>query len=225
MTKRCAFLICALLAAVAVSATFASTSFFGPTGLIVMPTAEILGQGQVQLYANYLERDDYHETPYGVNLGLGQGMELGISTIDETGDNDGTKTIVNAKYALSSNNMTGGSMAVGAINAADHSGFRGTIITADDGEVCPYIVMSKKTAFGPVSLPLTLHVGYIGGMIDGTMLGASADLTPNVTLMADWVDNFSDLSYGISFNASNGLSIKAAAVDGDFTAGLTFSVR
>lgn len=216
MTKLyCVLALCALLAA---SAT-AGTSFFGPSGLITMPTPDTLSLGEVQAFANYITRDDSNEAPVGVNVGLGFGIEVGATRVHETGAMGGDEVIINAKYVAFGGNMLLPKVAVGAINAAGNKDFLGSFIDTSEGEINPYIVAGKS-----INLPgggsLSLSAGYIAGSLNKGMYGGSVSLTPNVQLMADYVPSWSALSIGARYHSNSGLGIQAAFIDGEFATGI-----
>lgn len=225
MTKWFMFLLCTLLFVSMAASVGASTSFFGPAGLLVMPTAETLGQGQCQLFANYIDRGSYQETPAGINLGLGHGIEAGVASVNETGLFAGAKTIVNLKWMALAETETRPALAVGAINAAGNQNFTGTlVITHEAGKIAPYFVASKKLAIPGCKMAVTGSAGYIGGNFNGIMLGADAKVTPKLNVMADWVNNYTNLSLGARYQATDSISVGANLINGDFAVGTTYAL-
>jgi hypothetical protein len=223
MKTRLLFLFCAVLLASMVLPAGAATSFFGPSGLLVMPTAETLGQGQLQVFANYIDRGTYQETPIGVSMGLSHGIEVGVSSVNETGLNAGSKAIFNVKWIALPETDTMPAVAVGAINATDNTKFNGTVeLTADKGMIAPYFVASKKLALSGCKLALTGHAGYIGGNFSGAMLGVGAKVTPKLDVMADWIGNYSNLSFGARYQATDSLGVNASLINGDLSVGTAY---
>ena len=222
MTKRFVLIAYALMICVVVPAS-AGTSFFGPSGLPVMPTTETLGQGQFQLFANYIDRGEYSESPVGLNVGLGFGMEVGVASIHETGDFGGTTAIVNAKWTVLRETLVRPAVAVGAINATGNDEFTGTlIITKEAGKAAPYFVLSKKLALPGTDLAISGSAGYVGGNLNGLMLGASANLSSKLEVMADYIDNYSELSLGARYQATDALSVNVNMIDGDLALGASY---
>lgn len=205
----------------AVSAT-AGSSFFGPSGLISIPTTETLGMGEFHAFANYTFRDGYDEAPVGVNVGLGFGLEVGATRIHETGSNSGNEVILNAKYVAFKGNLVMPQIAVGAINLANNKDFLGTFISVEEGEINPYVVASKSVAL-PGGASVSLSAGYIAGSLDRGMYGASLSLSPKLTLMADYVDNWSKLSFGARYQTDSGLGLQASLIDGNFAGGISYT--
>ncbi len=217
------WLFCAVLVALlVVPAIAAAPTFFGPTGLIVMPTAESLAPGQVQIFANHISRDDAKDTAYGGNVGLGHGLEIGATASNETGPNVDTEYILNAKWTAIAETDAMPAIAIGGINLLANDDFRGTFITKPGkSEADPYIVLSKKLPGSKYAV--SGHAGYIGGSIAGIMLGGGARVTPNLDVMADWIDNFTGFSFGARYQPTNDLGLSASIIDGDFAAGISYS--
>ena len=70
---------------------------------------------------------------------------------------------------------------------------------------------------------VSLSAGYIAGSLDRGMYGASVSLSPRVTFMADYVGNWSKLSFGARYQADSGLGLQAAYIDGHFSGGIAFT--
>lgn len=216
------FALCALLALGAAASVSAGASFFGPTGLITMPTTDTLGMGEAQVFANFVTRDGSDLLPYGANVGLGAGIELGITEVHETGASGGNEAIINAKWKAFQGNLVMPSVAIGAINIANNNDFLGSFTDTSGGEVNPYIVVGKTLGLTG-GRGVSLNVGYIGGSIMSTMYGGRVSLSPKVELMADYVPNWSQLSVGARYKTDSGLGLQLASIDGNFAAGITFT--
>lgn len=222
MTKR--LLLCAVLLTSVAASAGAGTSFFGPSGLLVMPTADTLDRGQIQLFANYINLDDYEEIPVGINAGLGFGIEVGASSVSETGMFAGTSTLVNVKWTALPETAIRPAVAVGAINAGRNEDFTGTIIRSKEkGKVAPYFVATKKLAVPGCGVAITGSAGYIGGNLSGPMLGVDAKVMPKLDLMADWIGSYSNLSIGARYQATDSLGVHASSINGDFAIGTAYT--
>lgn len=216
------FALCALLAIGAVASATAGSSFFGPSGLIAVPTADTLSMGEFEAFANYSFRDGYDEAPVGANVGLGFGLEVGATRIHETGANGGDEVILNAKYVAFKGNLIMPKIAVGAINIGNNKDFLGTFISAEEGEINPYVVATKSVDL-PGGGSVSLSAGYIAGSLDRGMYGARVSLSPKVDLMADYVGNWSKLSFGVRYHGDSGLGVQAGYIDGHFSGGIAFT--
>lgn len=218
-----ALALCATLVLGAAAFGSQGASFFGPTGLIGMPTADSLGMGQFRVFANYLTKNAYDEAPYGVNVGLGYGLEVGATQIHETGTNGGNTNIINVKYTAFKGNLVMPAVAVGAINVAENKDFLGSFINAGTtGKIEPFAVASKSFKVPGVA-DFSLHAGYIGGNLDRAMYGASMSISPKIELIADFIPNFSKFSIGARYNLPSGFGVQAASIDGDFNAGIAYT--
>jgi hypothetical protein len=207
------FALCALLGLGAAAYAGTGTSFYGPTGLIIMPTAETLGLGEANVFTNFASVDSADITPYGVNAGLGFGLEVGGTDthVSNGGDADG---FINAKWKAYDGNLVMPAVAVGAFNVTSNDGFT--------GDIAPYIVATKSLTI-PSLATLSVSAGYLAGDVDKAMFGAKLGLTSKVDLIADYVPDLTDLSIAARYNMPSGFSLQAGAIDGDFTAGFTYT--
>lgn len=80
------------------------TSWFGGTGMIVIPTAEVLAPRQWQAHYNMIEAEgasDWHYL-YGGNVSPMEGLEVGVTVLDDayTPEGEDEETIFQAKYQM-----------------------------------------------------------------------------------------------------------------------------
>ena len=203
MKKLFVGMICSAIVCGALGAAAADPSLYGPTGLIVMPTADSLGFGQANGFVNYVDWDDGETTAAGANVGVGLGVELGISYLDY----DDSATIVNAKWNLKREGLLTPGIAIGAINLTETDDF--------PHDINPYIVLSKRLSVPASSIAFSGHAGYIGGDIEEFMIGASADLTPKIQIAADYIGDFTELSVGVRYAVTDDLKLGVSSVDGN----------
>ncbi|NDD67562.1 hypothetical protein EBZ35_07970, partial [bacterium] len=132
----------------------ADPTFFGPSGLIVIPTAESLEYQQFNLAYDFRGTSTAKQGYYKFNMGMFKNVELGI--IGGATPTEGV--FINMKYFLISDaSRYPMSFAVGLQNLASKS---------DTGL---YLVMSKKFQGG-----LSAHLGFntfISDQIDPTLMG------------------------------------------------------
>lgn len=226
----------------AVGAAFAAPSFYGPTGLIVMPTARAVGARQYSVFATRADNESpilgapgyRDEIPgplqcvnMGLNYGMGGRLELGATAVslaprvslgDPSPGNSRTEVIFNAKLVLLAETAEHLALAVGALNLASNRDF---------GALDPYVVLSKTLGAKSSPRALTGHLGYIGGDIRRIMLGSSYGLTPRITLLADWVRDNPGLSCGARYTAGGNLFMDVASIGGQFgvSASYSFAVK
>lgn len=214
-------LVAALVLTVA-GAVAAAPSFFGPTGLIVMPTADAMGLGQANAFVSYLDWGADDELVYGANAGIGFGVELGVAQVDDS-NVSGSETILNAKWNFLKETLVTPGVAVGAINLTGNDDFSGSIATADEGKIDPYIVVSKKVDMPSTTYSVAAHLGYVGGNIDEVMIGGSLQITPDLSIAADFIDGYSDFSIGARYRPFDRMLVGVGSIDGNLLLDASFS--
>src|SRR6187455_1100088 len=106
------FLVAALGLALAGRAS-ASPNFFGPTGLLVIPTADTLAPQSWNVHLHLTE----NVVTYGANYGLAKQLELGVTGFDP--EHSDTKALINAKYALLMETGKAPGIAIGVVDLID----------------------------------------------------------------------------------------------------------
>jgi len=174
----------------------ASPTINGPTGLVMMPTAEGLKYKEFNTGLNYLppfhkgEQDDDGETigedkegvfSYYANLGTFEGFEIGF-----TGKGGREGVFINMKYYLVSDTTENPlTMAIGLQNLCSYY---------DTGL---YMVASKQ-----MNMSLGLHFGFLGRFYSGTsdtnmMFGTKYFLNEQWALLLDTVGEHNVYSWNI----------------------------
>lgn len=200
--------VCALTPAAA------AQSFFGYTGLVQIPTADALSQGEWTVGAYGLNLEEGVDTMlYAVTAGVSQGLEVGLVKLNE--DDESGETLINAKYRIVAETEKRPAVATGVIDLAG------------EDETTAYIVMSKsvsppkKPQYAEITAP-RVHIGIAGGDIDGIFLGASAVVGNRLTLMVEYDSR--DVNFGARLAISKSIRLHAAVLSGDNVAvGLSFS--
>ncbi len=211
MIRFClALVLCALLA---VTANAAGQSFYGPTGLLFVPTAETLGMGEASIFANLLSVDHREMTQYGVNAGLGYGLEVGWTEVHMSGNGD-VGGMLNAKWDVYKGNLVAPAIAIGAMNLTNSGDI--------SGDIQPYFVATKSFTL-PNLASLSVAAGYWAGTVDKAMFGAKLGLASNIELVADYIPDMTDLSVGARYNAPSGLCVQAGVTDGNFVGGVSYT--
>jgi hypothetical protein len=206
-------LLMAGLMALGLAAT-AAPSFFGYTGLVVVPTADSLNQGEYNLGAMALNLDAGADSNvYLANMGLADSFELGFARFKPEGGKG--ETLINAKYMFRGETERNPAMAVGVVDLTDET------------DTSTYIVLSKrmggqaKTALGEITSPM-IHIGVGGGRLDGIFGGVSATLGERFTLMAEYDSR--DVNFGARLALTSEIRIHAALLDGeDVGTGISFN--
>jgi len=208
--------VVAVLAVVAAgpTAAWSSSSLLGPTGLLLTPTAEVLGMSQWNAGGALLADDAEDVTALYANVGLFKGLEVGASRVKPEGG--GAETFVNAKFLLPQPIPLKLSLAVGVVDITDQV------------DSTPYVVFSHMIGGGLIlqqgafSSP-QVHVGIGGGQLDGIFGGISAKLKDRIDVMAEYDGD--DIKLGAKFPLSANVQVTAAALDGldDFGVGVSLS--
>ena len=209
-----AVVLAAALIAMGLGAATAAPSFFGYTGLMVVPTSETLDKGEYNLGAMTLNLDEGADSNvYLANMGLADSFEVGFARFKPEGENG--ETLINAKYMFRNETEHNPAMAVGVIDLTDET------------DTSTYVVLSKsisgpmKTALGEVTSP-RIHLGVGGGRLDGIFGGVSATLGERFTLMAEYDSR--DINFGARLAIMPEIRIHAALLNGeDVGIGFTFN--
>jgi hypothetical protein len=188
----------------------AAPSFFGPTGLLVIPTADALAQTGWNVHLHAIE----DLTTYGANIGLGRGVELGVTGVDPEGGN--TEAVFSGKYQFLMETATAPAVAVGVFDIADEL----------DADVGFYVVVSKslnQLLGGAGQYRLRGHIGYGANSIfdDGLFGGLDLQLTENIVAMAEWLDG--EFFIGARAGFGRGLVAELGSYDGEFGGGISFA--
>lgn len=192
----------------------AAPSFYGYTGLVTIPTADALDEGQYSIGAFALDVEEgVDSNVYTANLGLAEALELGFARLKTEGAPG--ETIISAKYRFFRETAEHPAIAAGVIDFTDEI------------DSTSYIVASKsirwrgETTFGEITAP-RVHIGAAGGQIDGLFAGFSAAFGNRLLLMAEY--DSQDVNFGARLAISDALRIHAALLDADnLGLGISFS--
>lgn len=203
------YLLIVAIFALAISQAIAAPSHFGPTGLIAVPTTEVVEQSQVNFGAFFTSVDDNDCNYFTANMGIAKSLEVGATLIDpEFGSSE---TIINAKYQLTSETTTVPSLAIGLVDATDQI------------DSSAYLVLGKSLSLDSTSIIAPkIYVGVGNGYLDGIFAGATAALGSRTQIMAEYdADNF---NYGARFALNNELRLDVSMIDTDnLSVGFSFN--
>lgn len=213
--RRLALVVAVLALAVMPAAGWASPSLLGPTGLLLIPTADSLGLSQWNVGGAWLTSEAEDATALYGNLGLGiKGLEVGATWLNVE-DADG-ELMLNAKFHLPQPVPVKLSVAAGVIDLTDAV------------DASPYLVLSHMIGGGLIlqnglcTAP-QVHVGIGGGQLDGLFGGLSAVVAEKVSVMAEY--DGSEINLGARLPVAANVELTAAALDGldDFGVGVSLS--
>jgi hypothetical protein len=203
------------LALIWTSAGWAASSLLGPTGLITIPTADVLGMTQFTVGLTQVWADAHEdETLVYANVGLLPKLEVGFTREDL--QDDESETILNAKVRLLGPLPGKITLAAGVMDFTDQI----------DRTV--YVVGSHTlgagllTEFGQVTTP-QLHVGIGGGRFDGLFAGVSTTVNRKLALMAEYDGD--DINLGARLPVAPQVEASAGILNGfdDLALGVQFS--
>lgn len=211
-----AVVICAMLMSVTALAQGAP-SFRGYTGLVVVPTADTLDEGEFNVGLMTEDVGDFDANDMFVNYGPIDGLEVGFNSFQPLGGGD-RETLINAKYRIMPETEERAAVAFGLIDLTDEQ------------ESTAYAVVSKSlarglTVFDNEITNLRGHVGIGGGRLDGLFAAISAFAGNRVMFSVEY--DSMDTNFGFRFTPVRGVRLHAAWFDvggrDDFGAGVSYS--
>ena len=204
----------AVLVAVPVGA-WAGPSLLGPSGLVTIPTAEVLGMTTWNAGATALWMEEGADVNVlYANVGLLPRLEVGVARVDP--DQGEAESVVNAKLSLARALPGKVSLAVGMSDITDQMDRSAYVVASH--VLGAGLVMRR----GMVTSP-QVHVGIGGGRFDGLFGGVSATIDGRVTVMAEYDGD--DVNIGATWPLAMNFAGTIAVLNGleDFGAGLTLS--
>lgn len=210
MSLKIALFALALLGA---SAALAAPSFLGPTGLVLIPTADALAADEMAFNCYGVEGGS--DTAYLFNYGIRENLEVGFTRFTDR------KTVVNAKYNFQPEEGHRAGVAMGVVDLTDQI------------NSSLYVVASKKFAVSaPGITNLRLHAGLASGGVtntdvplDGFFGGLSIDISSRVVLMAE--HDGTHFNFGVSGLLGKGVQVNVGAIGEDltFVYGLSYNTQ
>jgi hypothetical protein len=200
-------------------------SWFGSTGLVVIPTAYVLDPATAQVEYHHINADNNGNPAlqiFGGNVGVTSDLEVGVTRFQgiETGDSlnpTTSKTALNAKYHLQMNKW---------LNSPDMPDVAvGVFDVTNQFNRAWYVVASKQVNFlesGPTSLGL--HLGYARnearqGALDGIFGGV--DFVPFKNLIAQAEYDSNHFNAAVRYFPTKWFSLDLSSVDSNFGWGAT----
>lgn len=196
-----------MLFVLALPRALAAPTTYGPTGLIDMPTADVMRTDQLELGYYYLNKKRYEVFA----VPLIKNVEFSGAIRDEK--NQRTLKAVNIKYNFQQEGIIKPGLAIG-VDDLGHSKSRDA-----------YVVASKTLPFG-----IRLHAGTGEHKYRHGFIGASIELArgykggvfPDTKLMIEHIDK--KTSYGIRMATAKGLQVSAGWRNHEPFWGITYTV-
>jgi hypothetical protein len=193
----------------------AAPSFLGPTGLVLIPTADALGKSGFNVGLFRFDAEDRGDVNmYAANIALDEHFEIGFTR--RKPEYFSSETFLNGKYVFHRETEAHPAVAVGVID------FTGEVDTTAYVTVSKVLGREYRWRYGEVVSP-RLHFGVGGGQLDGIFGGISAAVAKRVMLMAEYDSN--DLNLGAHFSLGRNFKVHLAALHGfdDFGYGISFN--
>ena len=182
----------------------AAATINGSTGLINIPSADVVRDGQ--FFLGYYHSDEQSAASFG--LQPLKNLEIGINFLDW---NNNRNNIINAKYALYQENVFLPGLAVGIEDIGDEQ------------QRTKYAVISKALPLG-----IRVHAGYGEGRYDGVFYGLEKNIIPSLPGTFPSTDLLLEYdgqaaNYGLRISLISGLKINAGWRDHDPYVGMTYN--
>jgi len=191
-------------------------SWFGETGLVVIPTAQTVHPQRIEAHFHRVDRDAGGENAWGANIGLTSNIEAGVTRLDEI-----SETVFQAKLNLDIGDwLTLRGMPQVAIGARD---------IGDVVDRALYVVLSSAlTIKEEEEAVLSAHLGFgdttlPGSPLDGIFGGV--DFTPFEFLRVQVEHDGENLNAAARYWWSDWLCTDVGSLDGDFGWGVVAETR
>lgn len=192
-----------ILLAVA-SAAYAAPSLIGPTGMLVVPTAEVLGMTQWNVGATAVRADDASdETVYYANLGLMPRLELGIARDKFEGGE--AETLLNGKMNVLGPLPGQVTLAFGMVDITDQIDRTTYVVATHD------LGAGVLTPRGRFTRP-QVHLGVGSGRFDGLFGAFSVTVSGRTNAMIEYDGD--DLNLGVCWPVLDSVGLTLASLDG-----------
>lgn len=199
------------------------TSWFGDTGLIVNPSAKTLPFQGIQAHLGFLEMDNGDwASIWGANISIWEGLEVGVTGLDEEYTGGDNEMIIQAKYQLPLGQIfeLGPDAPTVAIGGRDLS---------EEINRTWYVVLGKDFVMNPgadrervVSLSLGFGDTQVDDTpLDGVFLGAEFDMFDYMRLQVE-LDG-ENLNAGLRYWWSEWAITDLVLVDDNMGAGFTLN--
>lgn len=181
----------------------AAPSFRGYTGLVVVPTADTLNNGEFSAGVMTEHVGDFEANDFFGNFAPADNLELGINSFRAV-NADNRETLVNAKYRIIPETDQRASVAFGLIDATN------------EVQSTAYAVFSKSltnrlSVFDNEITGVRFHGGFGGGQLEGLFLGVSAFVGNRTMASVEW--DSEEVHLGFRFTPTRGLRLHAALFD------------
>ena len=180
-----------------------SPSFRGYTGLVVIPTAHVLGVGEYNFGIMTEDTAVSHASDIFATYSPRENLEVGINSFQPAGSN-GRKPLLNAKYLLAHETEETCSIAVGLIDFTNE-------YQASAYAVASKAIVRHASIFNSDVMGVRGHVGFGFGGFDALFVGLSAYAGNRIMFSVEWDSKNTNL--GFRFTPIKGLRLHTALFD------------
>ena len=209
-----------LLSLGGVNLGWADPSFLGTTGLIRVPSAEVLATRGYNLgfFWMKLKDKDSKSHSYSFNYGLKGGIEVGGMTREK--EEESNQVLLQAKYKVSEEIGNNPAISVGVIYDPDTKEAEGR-----KDEISYYAIASQSLGW-PRSwvkkYKIRGHLGIGSQIFEGAFGGIEVSLNPQTNLIAEY--DSQQFNFGLRFAISPGIIFKGVKVKEDYGLGVIVQV-
>jgi len=209
-----------LLSLGGVNLGWADPSFLGTTGLIRVPSAEVLAPKGYNLgfFWMKLKDKDSKSHSYSFNYGLKGGIEVGGMTLEQ--EEESNQVLLQVKYKVSEEIGNNPAISVGVIYDPDTKEAEGR-----KDEISYYAIASQSLGW-PRSwvkkYKIRGHLGIGSQIFEGAFGGIEVSLNPQTNLIAEY--DSQQFNFGLRFAISPGIIFKGVKVKEDYGLGVIVQV-
>jgi hypothetical protein len=194
----------AALAWGALSGAAADNSFYGPSGLFVVPSTDTAAPATVNGSVYWAED---LSTVITANVGVLDCLEMTPAWLDpEQGD---STLVFSAKWRIWDEEEDRPALAVGMFDIAD------------EYDSTPYAVLQKHFQLGLNRVRVVAGIGGDGDVLDGLFAGAQVYFTEDISALVEYDGD--EVSAGLRWPVGDNLQLTAGAVRNKLAAGLQMS--
>jgi len=198
----------------------AEPTIFGPTGLIINPTADITAVEHAWIALNFLDNDDNSLWTMNITGSISEEFEVGVGAVHPDQGDDGISFFLKWLFLPEEENMPGAA-----------TGVTITDIAGDNSEMF-YVVLSKFFYIGEnASENASVHGGlsYVSGDGDEEFEffgGVDVEIIENFIAIAEYNSEdssvYDGLTYGVRYYFGPQFTGQAGFVGGDLHIGASF---
>ena len=190
-----------------------SNSFYGPTGLISIPTAYTVRRNEARVGAAYSR----NERGPSANYGILDFIEVGGAFIDRDGARD--KAIANAKVTIVPSNFRYFELGIGVIDAADAIEQTFYFVASAD-----LVLPRVEAPDGSLPIGFKVHAGAGTGLFRERLFGGGELMFGNrFSVLAEY--DTRNVNAALKYTPNDSLSLQLGVRDKGLYFGLTSNVR